>query len=181
MTKLDRIALRIVTVIIILGVLAWAISSLVYPIAPTQRATYHNITKVEVNYPHSITDAVYTSDYDSKTVSAIVNDLNSQSYGPWRQSLGGKEGASVVSINLYHSNEHGGSIAASFSLYPELLMERAENYRQLNAQGITRYIDIRELPALQAIWCDSRNTDDYNRSQRIQYCSNYPSKTLGAN
>lgn len=173
MTKIDRIALKLLPIIVVLIALVWAILSFANPfvkkIIPTQRATYQNITKVEIRYPWNNSPMIYKPELHSRTINAIVNDINSLSYGKWRESLGGKEGASAVSISLY---SHADALVASFSLYPETLHERASDYRQLNAQGFHREIDIRQLPALKTVWCDSKNTNEDNLSQWGKYCKN---------
>lgn len=171
MTKIDRIALKLLPFIIVLIALVWAILSFANPfvkkITSTQRATYQDITKVEIRYPGNISPIAYNLELHSRTINAIVNDINSQSYGKWRESFGGKEASSAVSIYLY---SHTDTLVASFSLNPNLLQERAADYRQLNAKGFHIKINIRQLPALKAIWCDSKNINDYNLSQRDKYC-----------
>lgn len=104
MTKLARMALELLPIIIVLIVLIWVIlyfaNSFVERIVPTQKSTYQNVSKVKIDYPAYGASAVYTIEHQSKTIKAIVNDINSQSYGKWRDSLGGKEGASAISIHL---------------------------------------------------------------------------------
>ena len=172
MTKIDSIALKLLPFIIVLIALVCAILSFANPfvkkITPTQRATYQDITKVEIRYPWNNPPMIYNLELHSRTINAIVNDINSLSYGKWRESLGGKEASSAVSIYLY---SHTDTLVASFSLHPDLLQERAADYRQLNAQGFYREINIRQLPALKNVWCDLRNTYDYSVSKRGKYCA----------
>ncbi len=171
MTKIDRIALKLLPIIVVLIALVWAILSFANPfvkkIIPTQRATYSNITKIEIIYPGNNSPVIYKPELHSRIVEAIVDDINSQSYGKWRESLGGKEGASAVSIYLY---KHADTLVASFSLYPETLHERASDYSYLNSRGVFRKVDIRQLPALKAVWCDGKNTNEHNLSQWGKYC-----------
>lgn len=171
MTKIDRIAIKLLPIVVVLIALVWAILSSTNPfvkkIIPTQRATYQNITKVEIDYPYSNASTVYTTEQHSKTIQAIIDDINSQSYGKWRESLGGKEAASAIGIHFYNNSD---TPVVSFTLFPNHLSERGSNYRQLGIDGFHRKIDIRQLPALSAVWCDSQNTNDYNLSLRGKYC-----------
>lgn len=172
MFKLDRIALKLLAITFFLTALAWIMltftSSFMTKTAPTQRTTYQNITNIEIRYPANNALAVYKIEQHSKTIQAIVDDINSLSYGKWRESFSGKEGASTVSIYLYN---HADTLVASFSLYPETLHERAADYRQLNVQGFYREIEIRQLPALKAVWYDSKNVNDHNLLLRSKYCN----------
>lgn len=172
MIKIDNVALKILPFIMILIVMIGIAFGFITQVAPTQRPIYESIIKVEVDYPSLNNKVVYDMTTHADELNSIVNDINSQRYGTWRQSSGGKEGASVVSLTLYRLNTINNTeeITASFSLYPQSLMERADEYRQLNAQGVIRAIDIRKLPALQAIWCDSRNATDYNTPLKHDYC-----------
>ena len=168
MTKLDRIALKLLPIIIILIILVWIVFSLANQVVPTQRATYHNIAKVEITYRYADDMVIiYDIERDLEKMQAIVDDINSQSYGSWRESLGGKEGASAISIHFYN---HSKTPVASFSLFPSTLSERGPNYRQLGIDGFFRRINIKDLPALKAVWCDHKNTDAYNNLQLIKLC-----------
>ncbi|MDO5768915.1 MAG: hypothetical protein Q4P13_05375 [Psychrobacter sp.] len=169
---IDKMVLKLLPFIMIFILVVWAIFRMVTQAALIQRATYQNISKVQIDYPGLDNMLVYDITTHPAEIKSIVDEINSQSYGPWRQSFGGKEGASVVSLTLYRFNTitNKEEVTASFSLYPESLMERAKGYRQLNAQGMVRPIDIRKLPTLQDIWCDSRNATDYNMSMKQDYC-----------
>ena len=98
---------------------------------------------------------------------AIVDEINSQSHGFWREGLGGKEGANVISIHIY---SHSETPVASFSLFSNQLMERGPNYRQLNVDGFFRQIDIQALPALKEAWCGHRDIDAYHSLQLNKSC-----------
>ncbi|MBE0405354.1 hypothetical protein ACT3TI_00365 [Psychrobacter sp. AOP22-C1-22] len=170
MSKLNRLAIKSIPIVIGFIVLVCVVYSLSNQVVLTQRAIYQHIIKVEIKYPYSNDTKVYTIKHHPKTVEAITNDINSQSYGKWRENIGGKESINAVSVKLYSHTE---TMVASFSLYSNGILERGHNYRQLNAQGFHRQIDIMQLPALRQVWCDSKNINDYSLSQYGQYCADH--------
>ena len=134
----------------------------------TSRATYHDISKVEIENPYSNPILLsYDAKHQPEKMQAIVDEINSQSHGFWRKGLGGKEGANVISIHIYSHTE---TPVASFSLFSNQLMERGPNYRQLNVDGFFRQIDIQALPALKEVWCGHRDIDAYNSLQLSKSC-----------
>ena len=135
---------------------------------PTFKATYHNIIKVEVKYPDSNnTILVYDVQHHPEKTTAIVNNINIQSYKSWIKANGGKEAGGVVGISLY---DHTNQSVASFSLSPNMLLERGENHRQLGISGFYRIINLKDYPALQEVWCNPINADTYSESIRHKLC-----------
>ncbi|MGO2622630.1 MAG: hypothetical protein ACTH8Z_06610, partial [Psychrobacter sp.] len=91
MSKLNRLAIKSIPIVIGFIVLVCVVYSLSNQVVLTQRAIYQHIIKVEIKYPYSNDTKVYTIKHHPKTVEAITNDINSQSYGKWRENIGGKE------------------------------------------------------------------------------------------
>ena len=134
----------------------------------TFKATYHNIIKVEVKYPDSKnTILVYDVQHHPEKITAIVNDINIQSYKSWIRANGGKETGGVVGISLYDNTNRA---VASFSLSPDMLLERGENHRQLGVSGFYRLINLKDYPALQEVWCNPINTGTYNSFVQNKLC-----------
>ena len=135
---------------------------------PTFRATYHNIIKVELKYPDSNnTVLVYDIQHHPEKITAIVNDINIQSYKSWIKANGGKEAGHIIGISLYDDSKQ---LVASFSLSPDMLLERGENHRQLGVSGFYKPINLKEYPALQKVWCNPINTGTYNSLVRNKLC-----------
>lgn len=110
---------------------------------------------------------VYDVQHHPEKITAIVNDINIQSYKSWIKANGGKETGGVVGISLYDNTNQS---VASFSLSPDMLLERRENHRQLGVSGFYRLINLKDYPALQEVWCNPINTGTYNSFVQNKLC-----------
>ncbi|WP_201551161.1 hypothetical protein [Psychrobacter fjordensis] len=134
----------------------------------TFKATYHNIIKVEVKYPDSKnTILVYDVQHHPEKITAIVNDINKQSYESWIKVNGGKEAGNIIGISFYDDSKQ---LVTSFSLAPDMLLERGENHRQIGVSGFYRTINLKDYLALQEVWCNPINTSTYNSLVRNKLC-----------